>query len=154
VYSVPTSANAEDHVSMGANEARHVLEMMDDLSHVIALELYTAAQALDFRRDMINAARSLAARSDAAGLARKIHGARTDDAATRTAFLAEVEVLRAELAAAPEFAPSRAVDAAWRALRERIPFLARDRAMDGDVATAVQLVADGTLLAAARALQR
>src|SRR3546814_2474016 len=28
VYSVPTSANAEDHVSMGANEARHVLDMV------------------------------------------------------------------------------------------------------------------------------
>ena len=60
VYSIPTSANAEDHVSMGANEARHVLEMTDDLGQVLALELYTAAQALDYRRDMINAARKLA----------------------------------------------------------------------------------------------
>src|SRR5690606_5010383 len=55
VYSVPTSANAEDHVSMGANEARHVLAMADDLGKVLGLELYTAAQALDLRRDMINA---------------------------------------------------------------------------------------------------
>ena len=31
VYSIPTSANAEDHVSMGANEARHVLDMTKDL---------------------------------------------------------------------------------------------------------------------------
>jgi hypothetical protein len=31
VYSIPTSANAEDHVSMGANEARHVLAMAQDL---------------------------------------------------------------------------------------------------------------------------
>ena len=53
VYSIPTSANAEDHVSMGANEARHVLAMADDLGKVLALELYTAAQALDFRSDMI-----------------------------------------------------------------------------------------------------
>jgi histidine ammonia-lyase len=43
VHSIPTSANAEDHVSMGANEARHVLEMTEDLGHVLALELYTAA---------------------------------------------------------------------------------------------------------------
>ncbi len=62
VYSVPTSANAEDHVSMGANEARHVLEMMEDLGHVLALELYTAAQALDYRQEMLNAARRLASR--------------------------------------------------------------------------------------------
>src|SRR3546814_10904875 len=46
VYSIPTSANAEDHVSMGANESRHVLAMADDLGKVLALELYTAAQAL------------------------------------------------------------------------------------------------------------
>ncbi|MGH8213446.1 MAG: HAL/PAL/TAL family ammonia-lyase, partial [Rhodanobacteraceae bacterium] len=37
VYSIPTSANTEDHVSMGANEARHVLAMTDDLSDVLAL---------------------------------------------------------------------------------------------------------------------
>jgi histidine ammonia-lyase len=49
VYSIPTSANAEDHVSMGANEARHVLAMAEDLGKVLALELYTAAQALDLR---------------------------------------------------------------------------------------------------------
>ncbi|HEV2608040.1 MAG TPA: aromatic amino acid lyase, partial [Xanthomonadaceae bacterium] len=151
VYSVPTSANAEDHVSMGANEARHVLDMTDDLARVIGLEIYTAAQALDFRQDMIHAAQSLAARSDAAGLARKINGGATDDAAVRTAFIAEVEGLRAELAAAPSFVPGKAVDAAWRALRAHIPFMARDRAMDGDVAMAMRLVEDDTLLKAARA---
>jgi histidine ammonia-lyase len=53
VYSIPTSANAEDHVSMGANEARHVLAMADDLGKVLALELFTAAQALDLRVRMI-----------------------------------------------------------------------------------------------------
>ncbi len=153
-YSIPTSANAEDHVSMGANEARHVLAMCEDLARVLGLELYTAAQALDFRRDMINAARALAARSDAEGLARKVHGAANADESAHKVFLAEVEGLRAELAAAPEFAPAPAVDAAWRALRERIPFLARDRAMDGDVAEAVKLVAYDTVLAAARAPRR
>ena len=61
-----------------------------------------------------------------------------------------MEGLRGELAAAEAFAPGRAVAAAHAALRDRIPFLDRDRAMDGEVATAVALVADGTLLAAAR----
>ena len=74
VFSVPTSANAEDHVSMGANEARHVLAMVQDLGKVLALELYTAAQALDLRRDMINAARALSDRTDAEGLAMKVAG--------------------------------------------------------------------------------
>ena len=34
VYSIPTSANAEDHVSMGANETRHVLAMANDLGEI------------------------------------------------------------------------------------------------------------------------
>ena len=151
VYSVPTSANAEDHVSMGANEGRHVLEMTEDLSHVLALELYTAAQALDYRRDMINAARALAREGDEAAFAAKIPtGAREGDAG-HPEFAAEVAKLRAELAGADEFRPGAAVAAAWAALREAIPFMPRDRAMDGDVATALRLVREGRLLTAARA---
>jgi histidine ammonia-lyase len=147
VYSIPTSANAEDHVSMGTNEARHVLSMVDDLGKVLALELYTAAQALDLRLDMINAARDLARRSDAAGFARKIRGA-DDDSPLHAAFLGEVEALRAELAGAEPFHPGAAVARAHALIRSRIPFLDRDRALDGEVAAAVALVADGSVLAA------
>lgn len=146
VFSIPTSANAEDHVSMGANEARQVLAMTRDLTKVLALEMYTAAQALDLRRDMINAARDLARRSEAAGFARKVQGS----AGTGAAFLAEVEGLRAELAEADEFHPGHAVAAAHAALRAEIPFLDRDRAMDGEVAAAVRLVESGKLMDAAR----
>ena len=151
VFSIPTSANAEDHVSMGANEARHVLAMADDLGKVLGLELFTAAQALDLRGDMINAARALAVRSDAESFAGKVQGGPLPDARERQAFLAEVEGLRAELAASPEFQPGRAVMAAHGEIRRRIPFLGRDRALDGEVATAVAMVADGSVLAAARA---
>ena len=150
VFSIPTSANAEDHVSMGANEARHVLAMADDLGKVLGLELYTAAQALDLRRDMINAARALARDADAEAFAAKVQGGPAADGVEREAFLAEVEALRAELAASPEFQPGRAVAAAHTALRSHIPFLERDRAMDGEVATAVALVAGNTVLEAAR----
>jgi histidine ammonia-lyase len=151
VYSIPTSANAEDHVSMGANEARHVLAMANDLGKVLALELYSAAQALDLRRGMINAARDLADRADADGFAAKVQGGPLPGAQDREAFLAEVDGLRAELAAAPEFQPGVAVAAAHAAIRERIPFLDRDRALDGEVAAAVALVADNRILAAMRA---
>ncbi len=41
--------------------------------------------------------------------------------------------------------------AAHAAIRERIAFLDRDRALDGDVAMALRMVADGSVLAAARA---
>lgn len=150
VYSIPTSANAEDHVSMGANEARHVLAMADDLGKVIALELYTAAQALDLRRDMINAARDLAERSDAHALASKVQGGPQPGTLEYDAFLDEVEGLRSELASAAEFQPGRAVAAAHAAIRESIPFLDRDRALDGEVATAVRLVREGIVLGAAR----
>jgi len=150
VYSIPTSANAEDHVSMGANEARHVLAMADDLGKVLALELYTAAQALDLRRDMINAARDLAGRTGAEAFASKVQGEVDAGHADRPAFLGEVEGLRDELARSGEFRPGRAVAAAHAAIRARIRFLDRDRALDGEVAMAVRLVAEGDVLAAAR----
>ena len=150
VYSIPTSANAEDHVSMGANEARHVLAMAHDLGKVLGLELFTAAQALDLRRDMINAARALAGRVDAEAFAAKVAGGPLPEAPERTGFLAEVDALREQLAQAPEFRPGRAVAAAHAAIRARIPYLDRDRALDGEVAAAVAMVADGSLLAAVR----
>lgn len=136
---------------MGANEGRHVLEMVEDLGHVLALELYTAAQALDYRCDMINAARRLARAGDAEALAAKVQGAPPAGSPEREVFLAEVEALRKELAEAPEFQPGQAVRAAWKAIREAIPFMSRDRAMDGDVATAVRLLREGKVLQAARA---
>ncbi len=150
VFSIPTSANAEDHVSMGANEARHVLAMTADLGKVLALELYTSAQALDFRRDMINAARALARTGDAAALAAKVQGGPAKDHSDHPAFLAEVEALRAELAAADAFHPGDAVAAAHAAIRAAIAFLDRDRALDGEVATAVALVANRKLPVAGR----
>jgi histidine ammonia-lyase len=150
VYSIPTSANAEDHVSMGANEGRHVLDMCSDLGKVLALELYTAAQALDYRRDMIGAARELASKGDAESLAAKVQGGPPPGSPGRAEFLAEVESLRVELAGGEEFQPSAAVKAAHKTLRKYIRFMGADRAMDGDVAMAVRLVEEGTVLRAAR----
>ncbi|MBP6534348.1 MAG: aromatic amino acid lyase, partial [Arenimonas sp.] len=152
VYSIPTSANAEDHVSMGANEARHVLDMTHDLAKVIALEIYTAAQALEFRKEMINAARKLASSHGAAELAKKIHAAPLPGDADHATFMAEVEALRIELAQSGEFMPGKAVAAALAALRGRIAFMRSDRAMDGEVQLMVELVEHGQLLMAARAV--
>jgi histidine ammonia-lyase len=140
VYSVPTSANAEDHVSMGANEARHVLEMMEDLSYVLALELYTAAQALDFRQAMLNAACRLAAKGDWQALAGKVSNAPREGHAHHAQFVEEVQQLTAALANVGDFHAGAAVRKAHDALRKRIGFMARDRAMDGDVRTVCELV--------------
>ena len=147
VYSIPTSANAEDHVSMGANEARHVLEMTEDLGHVLALELYTAAQALEYRRDMLNAARDLAQRGTVDELAAKVlHGPAPGDPA-HARFMQEVEALRVALVGAGEFHAGGPVRAAFERIREVVPFMQRDRAMDADVARMCELVASGTLVA-------
>ena len=151
VYSIPTSANAEDHVSMGANEARHVLEMTHDLAHVIALEIYTAAQALDYRRDMINAARDLAKNSDAATLATKIQNAPLSTSPDHIVFMQEVEALRLELANSDEFHASQAVRAVWQRLRQDVSFMAKDRAMDVDIRMVLSLFDQGELLMAAKA---
>jgi len=140
VYSIPTSANAEDHVSMGANEGRHVLDMSADLAKVLALELMTAAQALDFRRDMIEAARRLAREADLATFAAKVGNAPPEPHPQRPQFLAECEALRAELAASATFAPGRAVAALHADFRRHVAFLGKDRALDGDVAAAVRFV--------------
>jgi histidine ammonia-lyase len=151
VYSIPTSANAEDHVSMGANEARHVLEMTHDLAHVIALEIYTAAQALDYRRDMINAARDLARKSDLSAFVAKIQNAPRTDHPHYAVFIAEVESLRQALANAPEFQPSIAVNAVLKFLRQHIAFMGQDRAMDKDIKILMTLFDQGEFLMAARA---
>jgi histidine ammonia-lyase len=47
VDSIPTSANKEDHVSMGTIAARQCREVLDNTEAVIAIELLCAAQALD-----------------------------------------------------------------------------------------------------------
>jgi histidine ammonia-lyase len=49
VDSIPSCANQEDHVSMGANAARHTLEILENVRNVLAGELMTAAQAIDLR---------------------------------------------------------------------------------------------------------
>ena len=49
VDSIPSCANQEDHVSMGANAARHCLEILENVRTVLAIELMTAAQAIDLR---------------------------------------------------------------------------------------------------------
>jgi len=49
VDSIPSCANQEDHVSMGANAARHCLEILSNTRTVLSIELITAAQAVDLR---------------------------------------------------------------------------------------------------------
>ena len=52
VDSIPSSAMQEDHVSMGWSAARKLRRSVDGLSRVVAIEVLTAARALDFRRPL------------------------------------------------------------------------------------------------------
>ncbi|MCC8185497.1 histidine ammonia-lyase [Cloacibacillus porcorum] len=49
VDSIPTSANQEDHVSMGGYSARKGRQILDNTNRVIAVEMVNAAQGMDFR---------------------------------------------------------------------------------------------------------
>ena len=49
VDSIPSSAMQEDHVSMGWSAARKLRRSVDGLTRVLAVELLTAARALDLR---------------------------------------------------------------------------------------------------------
>jgi histidine ammonia-lyase len=53
VDSIPTSANQEDHVSMGTTSARQCAMILDNATWVIAIELLNAAQALDFHQPLV-----------------------------------------------------------------------------------------------------
>lgn len=48
VDSIPSSANQEDHVSMGTIAARKAAEILENVEHVVAIEYFAACQALDF----------------------------------------------------------------------------------------------------------
>jgi histidine ammonia-lyase len=52
VDSIESSQGQEDHVSMGANAATKAYRVMLNLERILAIELYNAAQAMEFRRPM------------------------------------------------------------------------------------------------------
>ncbi len=49
VDSIPTSAGQEDHVSMGTIAARHARDIIDNVVYIVAIELLSAAQGLEYR---------------------------------------------------------------------------------------------------------
>jgi histidine ammonia-lyase len=52
IDSIPSSNEQEDHVSMGANGATKLLRVAENLERILAIELFTAIQALEFRRPL------------------------------------------------------------------------------------------------------
>ncbi|GIW21288.1 MAG: histidine ammonia-lyase 2 [Candidatus Sericytochromatia bacterium] len=52
VDSIPTSANQEDHVSMGSISARKCLNILKNLEYILSIELLCSCQAIDFRKPL------------------------------------------------------------------------------------------------------
>lgn len=52
IDSIVSSNGQEDHVSMGANAATKTLKIVENLERILAIELFNAAQALEFRRPL------------------------------------------------------------------------------------------------------
>jgi len=50
--SIPTSLGQEDHVSMGSISARKLNRVLDNLEYILAIELMSACQAIEFRRPL------------------------------------------------------------------------------------------------------
>jgi len=95
VDSIPTSANKEDHVSMGTISARKCREIVRNSETVVAIELLCAAQAMDLFTNM---------------------------------------------------KPGEGTLAAYRAIRDAIPHLDKDRVLSNDIQAVMDLLKSGKLV--------
>jgi histidine ammonia-lyase len=59
VDTIPTSANVEDHVSMGVTAGLKLRQINDNVERILGIELLAAAQGIDFRRQKLGAAAQL-----------------------------------------------------------------------------------------------
>jgi histidine ammonia-lyase len=50
--SIPTSLGQEDHVSMGSISGRKLMKILENLEYILAIELMSACQAIEFRRPL------------------------------------------------------------------------------------------------------
>lgn len=102
VDSIPTSANQEDHNSMGSVAAHKLLQVLGNVRTVLAIELMVAAQGLDMTRPHPRTGKPMRS--------------------------------------------GKGVEAAHGEIRRRIPRLRQDRVLSGDIASAVSLIGEETLL--------
>ena len=127
VDSVPTSANQEDHVSMGPIAARHARTVLEHVERIIAIELLVGAEALDLRLALLG-------QHEAAS---ETGGADPDGAAPRDGARPR------EARTAPE--PGAGVAEARARVRVVVAPLAGDREPGPDLAALTRLVHDGGL---------
>ncbi len=150
VYSIPTSANAEDHVSMGATDALDLLAMLRDVDQVLAIELLVTTQALELRQQMLAAAAELA--GDDERLATRIDRPQRLTPEAEACFSRELAILAGDLRGREDAHAARPGSAVLAAVRAAgIGFLEYDRVLTGDLAAAVRLIREGAVVAEAEA---
>jgi len=101
VDSIPTSANQEDHVSMATHGARRTLSMVGNTLQIVAIELLSACQGLDFRKPHRTSA-----------LLQRAHAAMRQ----RVPFATEDRLLADDIAAAAEVLRTPAIQDLARSL--------------------------------------
>lgn len=94
VDSIPTSANQEDHVSMGTIAARQVAMIVDNVRNVLAIELLNNTQAYEFRKDIAPLSKTTGALYDKV---RKLVPAITADRQFSLDIAVLAEIIRKEL---------------------------------------------------------
>jgi histidine ammonia-lyase len=99
VDTIPTSANQEDHVSMGVTAARKARAICDNVERVLAIELVCAAQAREFSLHLRAGAGAEAAYAALRKSVRPLHG---DRYLARDLELARQVIVSGELVAAVE----------------------------------------------------
>ena len=92
VDSIPSSNNQEDHVSMGANAATKCKRVVDNVEKILAIELLTAAQALEFRRPL----KSSPILEEVVAAFRKLVGFNEADRILREDILKAIEFIQTE----------------------------------------------------------
>jgi histidine ammonia-lyase len=147
VDSIPSAANSEDHVAMSTLAARKLRTVLANTQAVIAVELLTAAQAVDWRVGL-----GLKPRLPLAWPGRRrVESAEEAEGVWRAAE-DEAERFRAATAAEAREAIAgrlgRGTAAAYRAVRAVVPAVVDDRPLDEDIRRLREIVAERSLLSA------
>jgi histidine ammonia-lyase len=148
-HSIPTSANTEDHVSMGANEALDLWEMCGDLGRVLAIELWVATQALEQRQLILSCAYAAANQLGVQALRSKVRNVspvRPEDAMR---LAEDIKRLQQELRRLKDIGPARPAARVLALVRGAgVAYLDRDRALHPELEILQRLVRERVLIRA------
>jgi len=97
IDSTPTSANQEDHVSMACHAARRLESMNHNLANIIAIELLTSVQGIEFRAPIETSPALLKAMQVVRGRVRRLEDDRylADDIATAREMVMNRDIILA-----------------------------------------------------------